>query len=172
MSTAHVDAVVHEVTRLNIATGIDFDEFTRAFEDAAPAFDPATFQQCTTWTDVVETMASFAPHGLARYARIDTGPIMAIAGTGVPAIEYLLGNHVIAETMFRHDANAMLYAPLRVLVFADSAGDAVFAIDRPSTVFAGLNNADIARTGHLLDGKVAGLLRALGVEVGDGLIDG
>ena len=172
MATARIEAVEHSVTRLNISTGVEFDDFVRTFEDLAPAFDQATFHQCRTWGDVVDEMATFAPYGLARYARIDIAPIMEIAGTGVPAIEYLLGNHVIAETMFRHDANAMLYAPLRVLVFADSAGEAVFAIDQPSTVFAGLDNADIAQTGRLLDGKVAGLLRALGVTIGDGLIGG
>lgn len=170
MGAVHIDTVEHRMERLNIATGIEFDEFCRAFEALTPVVDGAAFAQCTTWADVVATMSALAPYGLARYARIDTRPIMAIAGTTVPAIEYLLGNHVIAETMFRHDANAMLYAPLRVLVFADSAGDAVFGIDRPSTVFAGLGNAEIAETGHLLDRKVVGLLRALGVEWEDDLI--
>jgi hypothetical protein len=41
---------------------------------------------------------------------------MAVAGHHIKAVEYLLGNHTIAETMFRHDPTALLYAPLRVLV--------------------------------------------------------
>jgi len=46
---------------------------------------------------------------------------------------------VIAETMFRHDAKAMLYAPLRMLIYSDADGDAVFTRTspaRPSAVSA------------------------------------
>lgn len=111
-------------------------------------------------------MSDFAPYGLTVYARMDTRTHLALSGTGVPAIEYLIGNHTIAETMFRHDPNALLYAPLRVLVFSDDTGAAVFAIDRPSTVFAGLRRDDIAATGSLLDDKVAGLLAGIGVDAG------
>lgn len=168
MSDITIEAVQHGMTRLNIATRIPFGEFCAALEVAAPAYDPALFQGARNWDDVVDTMASFAPHGLIVYARLDATPMLALTGTLVQSVEYLLGNHVIAETMFRHDPNALLYAPLRVLVFSDEHGDAVFAIDRPSTVFAGLDNEAITETGHLLDGKVAGLLGAIGVHIGDG----
>lgn len=168
MSEITIDATDHGMTRLNIATGIPFAEFCAAFEQAAPAYRPAAFESCRTWADVVETMERVAPHGLLVYARLDATPLLALTGTRVRSVEYLLGNHVIAETMFRHDANALLYAPLRVLVFSDERADAVFAIDRPSTVFAGLGHDAISATGRLLDGKVAGLLGAIGVRIGGG----
>ena len=169
MTRIETPTVTHEMSRLNILTGIPFEQFCADFEAAAPAFVPEVFDRCETWDDVVDTMSTFAPHGLTIYARLDTRQMLALSGTHVQAIEYLLGNHVIAETMFRHDPNALLYAPLRVLVYSDNAGDAVFAIDRPSTVFAGLGKNEIARTGHLLDEKVAGVLGAVGVDVGDAL---
>ncbi len=40
---------------------------------------------------------------------------MSLAGNRTQAVEYLLGNHFIAESMFRHDPHALLCAPLRVL---------------------------------------------------------
>lgn len=164
MTTIETSAVTHEMTRLNIHTGIPFDQFCAELESAAPAFEPARFEHCQTWDDVLETMSDFAPHGLTTYARMDTRAHLDLSGTRTPAVEYLIGNHTIAETMFRHDPNALLYAPLRVLVFSDDSGAAVFAIDRPSTVFAGLRRDDIAATGRLLDDKVAGLLAAIGVD--------
>lgn len=164
MTTIQAPAVTHEMTRLNIYTGIPFDQFCAELERAAPAFDAARFEHCKTWDDVLETMSDFAPHGLTVYARMDNRLHFALSGSRVPAIEYLIGNHTIAETMFRRDPNALLYAPLRVLVFSDDSGAAVFAIDRPSTVFAGLGRDDIAATGRLLDHKVAGLLAAIGVD--------
>ena len=166
-----MNATTHDMTRLNIATGVPFDEFRTAFEQAAPAFDPAVFhgiaERGGTWDDVEQAVADIAPYNLIIYAVIDGTPLMTVAGHRTMAVEYLLGNHVIAETMFRHDPNALLYAPLRVLLFSDEAGDAVFAIDRPSTVFAGLNHEAITPVGVDLDAKVLGLLGALGVDASD-----
>lgn len=173
MPDVTVSRVEHTMTRLNINTGIPFDEFRTAFEKAAPAFDPAPYLAIIhaggSWTDVKAEVASYAPYDLMLYAIIDATPLMAFAGHEGQAVEYLLGNHVIAETMFRHDRNALLYAPLRVLLFSDSAGHAVFSIDQPSTVFAGLDHPDVAATGRLLDHKVSELLRGIGVAVDEPL---
>lgn len=166
-----VSAVDHPMTRLNISTGMPFDAFRAAFEREAPQFDPAPFADIArvggSWDDVKAVVSAHAPHDLMVYAVADASPLMALAGHTTRAVEYLLGNHVIAETMFRHDPNAMLYAPLRVLLFSDAEGNAVFAIDRPSTVFAGMSNEDIAAVGVTLDGKVANLLRAIGVDANE-----
>lgn len=170
-----ITSTEHTMTRLSIHTGIAFARFCSDFEQAAPAFEQAPFQGIVdaggSWDEVRQTMTRLAPHELLVYARIDAMPLMGLAGHRVRAVEYLLGNHVIAETMFRRDPRALLYAPLRVLVFSDAAGDAVFAIDRPSTVFAGLGDTSIADVGVSLDHKVANLLRALGVDVGDALAE-
>lgn len=155
------------MTRLNIATALPFDEFRAAFEQAAPAFDPAIYQPIIdsrgNWEDVRAVVDAHAPHALMRYATIDATDMLGLAGHRTKTVEYLLGNHVIAETMFRHDPNAMLYAPLRVLVFSDAADEAVFAIDQPSTVFHALGHPEIAAVGVELDDKVSALLRAIGV---------
>jgi hypothetical protein len=52
-----------------------------------------------------------APHDLMIYATIDLTPQGPLAGYRIGAVEYLLGNHVIAGTMFRHDQRALLDAP-------------------------------------------------------------
>lgn len=167
MTNNVIHRIQHDMSRVNISTRIPFEEFCAALEKAAPAYDAAAFEHADDWDAVVAAMTTAAPHGLITYARLDARPMLALTGTRVQAIEYLLGNHVIAATMFRHDPNALLYAPLRVLVFSDDLGDAVFAIDRPSTVFAGLGNDEISMTGHLLDSKVTGLLTAIGLKIGE-----
>jgi hypothetical protein len=90
--------------------------------------------------------------------------MMSLAGHTTKAVEYLLGNHVIAESMFRHDPRALLYAPLRVLVFSDAEDDAVFSLDQPSTAFGSLGIDEVSRVGLGLDDKVAALLQFLGVH--------
>ena len=66
--------------------------------------------------------------------------------------------------MFRHDPKALLYAPLRVLVYSDPDGNAVFSMDRPSSAFGSLGIAEVTEVGLSLDRKVANLLRVIGVD--------
>ena len=159
----------HHMTRIDIETGIPFDQFTAALEEAAPPIDYSALKRITAaggnWDDVVAAAAENAPNGLITYAKIDTYGFFAVAGHHTPAIEYLIGNHVIAETMFRHDPKAMLYAPLRMLVYGDGGGNAVFTMDQPGPAFGSLGIAEVAKVGEDLDRKVVNLLRVIGVDV-------
>jgi uncharacterized protein (DUF302 family) len=166
MTTAHGEP--HTMTRLVINTGIPFNEFVAAFEEAAPAFDPApvtaVVERGGTWEDIRAEVAKNAPNELMQYAKIDATPLLSVAGHTTKAIEYLIGNHVIAESMFRFDPKTLLYAPLRMLVYSDEDDNAVFTMDKPSTAFGSLGLAQITTVGESLDRKVANLLRLAGVD--------
>jgi uncharacterized protein (DUF302 family) len=71
--------------------------------------------------------------------------------------------------MFRHDPRVLLYAPLRVLIYADADGNAVFSIDQPSAAFGSLGIAEVTKVGEDLDRKVANLLRVIGVDADSAL---
>lgn len=161
----------HGMTRVDVDTGIPFEEFIAALEQAAPPVDQKALQRIVAdggdWDDVRAVAAENAPNDLMTYAKIDARGYFGIAGHQTPAIEYLIGNHVIAETMFRHNPKAMLYAPLRMLVHGDDNGNAVFTMDQPGPAFGSLDNADVAKVGLDLDRKVVNLLRVVGVDVGD-----
>jgi uncharacterized protein (DUF302 family) len=166
--SADLRAVPHTMNRIDISTGVEFDEFRAAFEKAAPPFDPAPVLEIAerggSWDEVLAAAAINAPNGLMVYATIDALPLLSVAGHTTKAVEYLLGNHTIAETMFRHDPRALLYAPLRVLIYADADGNAVFSIDQPSAAFGSLGIAEVTKVGEDLDRKVANLLRVTGVD--------
>ena len=166
--TANFTAHVHSMTRVDVFTGMPFDEFRAAFEKAAPPFDfESTYRIIAgggTWDDVRSAAEANAPNGLMVYWSIDASPLMGLAGHRTKAVEYLLGNHVTAETMFRYNPRALLYAPLRVLVHAVSSDIAVFSIDRPSAVFVSLGIGAITAVGQELDRKVAALLAVIGVD--------
>jgi uncharacterized protein (DUF302 family) len=161
----------HTMNRIDVSTGVGFDEFRAAFEKAAPPFDPASVQEIVerggTWDEVLAAAAINAPYGLMVYATIDALPLLSLAGHSTQAVEYLLGNHTIAETMFRHDPRALLYAPLRVLVYADAEGNAVLSMDQPSAAFGSLGIAEVTKVGQDLDRKVANLLRIIGVDAAE-----
>jgi hypothetical protein len=81
------------------------------------------------------------------------------------AIQYLMGNHTIAERMFRHEPSVMLHAPLRTLIYADPDGDTKLAVDQPSLLFDSYGNAEIAAVGRELDALLVQLIGLLGGEV-------
>ncbi|MGA9357096.1 MAG: DUF302 domain-containing protein [Mycobacterium sp.] len=161
-------AVPHTMNRIDIFTGLEFDGFIAAFEQAAPPADLAAVSQIVGrgggWDDVLAAAATNAPNDLMVYAKIDALPLFLLAGHTTKATEYLLGNHTIAETMFRHDPKALLYAPLRLLIYADADGNAVFSMDQPSAAFGSLGIAEVTKVGESLDRKVVNLLRLIGVD--------
>jgi hypothetical protein len=158
----------HNMTRVDIATGVAFDEFVAKLEQAAPPLDRAAMERIAAaggnWDDVRAAVAKNAPNELMVYAKVGGTELLSLAGHRTRAIEYLIGNHVIAETMFRHDPKALLYAPLRMLVYSDSDGNAVFTMDQPSAAFGSLGIGEVTKVGEGLDRKVVNLLRVIGID--------
>jgi uncharacterized protein (DUF302 family) len=159
------DAVPDRVTRLVIDVDSSFDEFKSRYEQAVPAFSPDKITGLADWNEVVARTAELAPHGFLLYGKVDAAPVMKLNGHTQRAVSYLMGNHVVAETMYGKDPGVMLYAPLRTLIYEGLDGKVHFSIDQPSTRFSSFDNDDIAATGKQLDQKLAELLAHLGLPV-------
>jgi uncharacterized protein (DUF302 family) len=114
---------------------------------------------------VLDLMNRSAPYGFLTYYRIDTQPMMSLAGDSARCVEYLMGNHTIAERMFRHDPTAMMYAPLRTVITSRDGGDSHFSIEQPSSLLSSFGSEEIAAVGIELDRKVATLLEHLELPV-------
>jgi len=164
-STVETAVVEHQVRRLTVPLRMPYDRAIDRFEQLVPVADMARFAQLATWEAVLEQAEINAPHGFMIYWRTDVTAAMAGSGSGWKCTEYLMGNHTIAETMFRHDPSAMLYAPLRVVIYADRDGVSRFVVDQPSALFSSLDNSSIAAVGVKLDRLVADLLILLGAAV-------
>ena len=68
------------------------------------------------------------------YATIDTTQGMALAGHRIKAVEYLLGNHVIAETEFAPRLAGTAVRASAGFALSDADGNAVFSMDQPGGV--------------------------------------
>jgi hypothetical protein len=94
------------VSRLTVAVP-DVRGFQRSYEAAVPdvPLDQVTalVQRGAPWSEMIELVESSAPHGFLIYFRNDPHPLMQAAGDDADCVAYLMGNHVIAERMFRHD---------------------------------------------------------------------
>jgi uncharacterized protein (DUF302 family) len=165
MITSGIRATEHPVRRLDVPLPLPYDRAVRRYEQLVPAADLARFGQLATWDAVLELAEINAPHGFMIYWRADVTAMMAGSPSGWKCIEYLMGNHTIAERMFRHDPAAMLHAPLRTVIYADTEGNTRFAVDQPSTLFGSYGNPTITEVGRELDRLVANLLTTLGAPV-------
>jgi hypothetical protein len=165
-------AIRHQTIRLDIPIQQSYDGFIRAFESAVPAWstDRATelVKRKAPWSEVVADVATLAPHDFLLYCKLDLTPLMSLAGNRWRATEYLMGNHVIAETMYRHDPAVALYVPLRLAIYESGAGTR-FTIEQPSVTLSSLGRDEISKVGKDLDRKLAKLLHVLGVKVPDNL---
>lgn len=144
-------------------------QFQQLYEQAVPA-NPiekiAALVQCgASWPEVIDAHAELAPYGFLSYWRNDVRGVMQLASDEADCVAYLMGNVTIAEQMFRHDPRAMLYAPLRTVIWEDGHTRAWFTVDQPSTQFASFGIPAVSAVGVELDRKLAALLEALRVEV-------
>ena len=90
----------------------------------------------------------------------DHGSLTAADGLNSKAMQYDIGNPLTAERMTRHRLAAGLYAPLRVILYEDEGGQAVFEYDLPSCLFGQFNDERITSVGFELDGDLESVLLA------------
>jgi uncharacterized protein (DUF302 family) len=173
MSERTAISVPHQVVRWSIDTGTSFEDFRSRYEAAVPVLDLPRMNQLRAdradWDTVLKAAAENAPHGFMRFWSTDVGATMQLAGAAGDCASYLMGNHTIAEQMYRHDPAVMLYAPLRTAIHRDAEGTVLFSIDQPSTRFSTFHNPAITAVGKELDRKVIHLLQVLDVPVSDTL---
>ncbi|MFF3444334.1 DUF302 domain-containing protein [Streptosporangium sp. NPDC002721] len=164
-----VHTVTHEVNRLTVAVPAPFREFRERYERAVPPFDAARFERLVEdgagWDAVLRATAENAPHDFLIYWSFEAMPLMGSAGDRWLCVEYLMGNHTIAQRMFRHDPAVLLYAPLRTAIYEDARGTTRFAVDQPSTRFSSFADPRITEVGLELDRKLAALLEHLDAPV-------
>jgi len=154
--------------RLNIPVP-DVREFQRSYETAVPELPvdqvAALVRRNAPWSEMENLIDASAPRGFLLYSKNDAHPLMQEAGDDADCLWYLMGNHVIAERMFRHDPRTLLYAPLRTVIWEDPAGDGWFTLEQPSMQFASLGIPEVTAVGVELDHKLAALLQSLDLDV-------
>jgi hypothetical protein len=113
-------------------------------------------------TDLID---STAPFGFLIYWKNDVRGVMRLAGDTAEGIFYLMGNHTIAERMYRYEPAVMLYAPLHTMIWEAPGGATRLTFDRPSDQFKSFEVPEVTAVGLELDRKLAALLDHLGLSV-------
>jgi len=110
-------------------------------------------------TEKVETARRNLPK-LWIFSVRDHGSLTAADGLKSKAIQYEIGNPLTAERMTRYRLAAGLYAPLRIILYEDEGGQAIFEYDLPSCVFGQFNDDRITSVGFELDADLESVLLA------------
>jgi uncharacterized protein (DUF302 family) len=168
MSAREVQELSYEVRRLTVPVP-SMAGFRARYEAAVPDLPLAEVEELVErhapWEEMLALIEGAAPYGFLIYFRNDVHPVMSLAGDRAECVSYLMGNHTIAERMFRYDPRAMLYAPLHTAIWEDHEGNAWFTADQPSTQFGSFGIAEVSAVGRELDQKLARLMAGLEVPV-------
>ena len=140
-----------------------FEAVKAALESLVPPLDPAV-PEALRQSDI-EQAKEVLRRGpeIAIFSARDHGGLLRIAGLARKAVQYEIGNPLTATRMTQLELPAALYAPLRVLLYENEAGSAVFEYDRPSSLFGQFSDERVTAVGRELDASLErALLKAAG----------
>jgi uncharacterized protein (DUF302 family) len=128
-----------------------FDEVHSALVKNLPQLDPALASLLVgAKTEEIAAQRANGPKLWLFLAR-DHGSLLAAEGRIAKAKHYEIGNPLTAERMTRYQLSAALYAPLRVVLYEDEHGRAIFEYDRPSSLFGQYGDERVTQVGRELD---------------------
>jgi uncharacterized protein (DUF302 family) len=147
-----------QLEHIKIESTKPFAKVKAALEDLVPPLDPAipeALRQDAIWR--AKEALQRGPE-LAIFSARDHGGLLRIAGLGRKAVQYEIGNPLTATRMTQHQLQASLYAPLRVVVYEQEAGRAVFEYDRPSSLFGQFDDERVIAVARELDASLERVL--------------
>lgn len=155
-------------TRFSVPVPGSFRDVVDRFERVIDPYPTADFAERVarraSWDEIVEHTRRIAPLGFLVYWRNAVSKMMTLAGDEAHCVSYLMGNHTIAERMYRHDPRVMNYAPLRVEITQERGEAVMFTFEQPSRQFGSFGSDEIDAVGRELDRLLARVLRAIGAH--------
>jgi hypothetical protein len=137
-----------------------FDEVHAALIAAVPALKPEVSEILVRRQKEKIAIARRDWPKLWLFVARNHGELTAADGRNLKAMQYEIGNPLTAERMTRYALAAGLYAPLRVMLYEDDAGRAIFEYDLPSSLFGQFGDERIAEVGRELDAELEAVLQA------------
>jgi hypothetical protein len=135
-----------------------FEAVKAALEALVPPLDPAISEALRRGDIVRANEALYRGPELAIFSARDHGGLLRTAGLVRKTVQYEIGSPLTATEMTRHQLPAALYAPLRVLLYENEAGRAVFEYDRPSSLFGQFGDERVTAVGRELDANLESVL--------------
>jgi uncharacterized protein (DUF302 family) len=139
------------VEHVRVESAKSFPDVRAALERTLPRLDPSLVKALGEGD--VERAAREKKEGseLSIFLVRDHGALLKISGKARNALQYDIGNPITASLMTMHRLAAALYAPIRVVLYENDAGQGVFEYDRPSTTFGQFGDERVTAVARGLD---------------------
>jgi uncharacterized protein (DUF302 family) len=147
------------VEHITIASKRPFAEVRRRLEGALPKLDGSIAEALRHGDQKRATNYDEGGPKLSIFEERDHGALLEIFGGRRNALQYEIGNPLTASKMTRYQLSAALYAPLRVVLFADEQGRGVFVYDKPCSFFGQYGDERVTEVGRYLDVTLEAALR-------------
>ena len=150
------------IEHVRVKSGKPIGEVAAALEARLGKFDPAVLDQLRNGADLEAVRARLegmaGPSGFTLFRTSDYGALLRLAGQTKQAVQYQLGNILVAIQMMQHDVRVGLYAPARLLIYEDEEGKTCVEYDKPSSLFGQFGNANMTEVAVMVDRKLEQLL--------------
>src|ERR1700746_1271827 len=143
-----------QIEHVRIESTKPFADVTAALEETVPPLAPPIPETLRQGDIVRAKEAVQRGPELAIFSARDHGGLLRIAGLGRKAVQYEIGNPLTATRMPQHQLSAALYAPLRVILYENKDGHAVFEYDRPSSLFGQFGDERVTVVARELDASL------------------
>jgi uncharacterized protein (DUF302 family) len=104
--------------------------------------------------------------GFTLFSKVEHTPLLRLADKTSRAIQYTIGNPLLAIQMTRHMPEASLYAPLRLVVYEDEESRTFVAYDSFVSLLAQYQHEEITQTAQLVEQKLEMLVAEVTRESG------
>jgi hypothetical protein len=139
-----VTSLTATARHIRIESSKPFRDVCAALESSVPQLDPRILKLLANGdTERVDHEREHGPE-LSIFLVRDHGALLQVAGRARNARQYDVGNPITASLMTRHQLAAAQYAPIRVVLYENDAGHAVFEYDQPSSGFGQLCDEQVS----------------------------
>ncbi len=112
-----------------------------------------------SWEQAVQIVEQqLGTSGFTIFSKIEQGSLLTLAGKPTRAVQYAVGNPLLAIQMIEHAPEVALYAPLRLAVYENRAGKAFVAYERFTSQLAQYPNPEIPPVAQLVEEKLEELV--------------
>ena len=147
------------VEHIKISSERSFVEVRQRLEATLPKLDASIADALRSGDHKRATEFDENGPKLSIFEQRDHGSLLQIFGGRRNALQYEIGNPLTSSKMNRYKLSAVLYAPLRVVLFEDERGRGVFEYDKPSSFFGQFGDERVTEVGRYLDVALEAALR-------------
>ena len=153
-------AVRIPIEHVVVASNQPYQQVIEAIEArVGPPIDwQAIGAQMTSWEQFVQEMDAHAgSSGLTLFYKVEHS-YLPLLGKNSRAIQYTIGNALLASQMTRYTPETALYAPFKLVVYQDEAGRTSVAYDSFVSLLAQYRNEEITRAARQVAQKMEKLV--------------